>query len=121
MTRDQQKLCFNASLTLKFRSNFLLIYYYQFNSRVKHTFNMFGRVSRDLVQEQQNLFTQMAIVPGPRHDVEEIERVEMPELYDPCLEQMMETELLKVKYLSYFDDSRAPNGPMKEKVIGDAL
>ncbi len=32
----------------------------------------------------------------------------------------METELLKVKYLSYFDYSRAPNGPLKEEVIGDS-
>jgi hypothetical protein len=30
-------------------------------------------------------------------------------------EQIMETELLKVKYLSHFDCLPAPNGPMKEE------
>ncbi len=89
----------------------------EFNSRVKQL-RFFQGSSRDLVQEPQNLFTQMVIIP--RLDVEDIEREQMPELYDPYSELIMETELLKVKYLSYFDYSRAPNGPMtrKEEVIG---
>ncbi len=74
--------------------------------------------SRNLVQVPQNMFTQMKVVPTL--EVEEIEREEMPELYDPYSEQVMETELLKVTYQSYFDYSRAPNGPMKEEVIGDS-
>ncbi len=45
----------------------------------------------------------------------------MPELYGQYSEQIMETELLKGKYLSYFDYSRALNGPMTRKeVIGDS-
>jgi hypothetical protein len=64
-------------------------------------FQFVRELSRDPVQELQNLFTQMVI--APRLDVEEIEREEMPELYASYSEQIMETELLKVKYVSYFD------------------
>jgi hypothetical protein len=59
------------------------------------------------------------MVVVPRHAVEEIECEEMPELYDLYSKQILETELLKVKYLSYYDYSRAPNGVMKEVTIGD--
>ncbi len=77
------------------------MYNCQFKCRVKHILNLV-RSRVGISQEQQNLFTQLIVVP--RHDVEEmLDCEEMPKLYAPYSEQIMETELLKVKYLSYFD------------------
>ena len=44
----------------------------------------------------------------------------MPELNDPYSEQIMETALLKIERLNSFDYSHAPNGPMKEELLGDS-
>ncbi len=41
LKRVRRKLCINVSLTLKFRSNLHLVYCCQFDSQVKHIFNLF--------------------------------------------------------------------------------
>ncbi len=117
MTRGQQKLCIHASLKLETPEQRLLDVLLPVQLSGETQSQVVQELSRNLVQAQQNLFTQIVVVP--RHD-DEIEREEMPQRYDPYSEQIMETELLKVKYLSHFDYSRAPNGPMKEEVIGDS-